>query len=65
MIILLCIVCAVQFFFIAHILRKRTPAQAALSAPEPTKTDGEKEAFALLMGYNADIAYGVKRMTED
>lgn len=65
MLILLCIICALQFIFIARALGKKAEAQSSPQSGGQADPDGEKEAFALLMGYNADIAYGVKRLTED
>lgn len=65
MAILLCFFCAAQFLFIGYLLGKGKKPQSAPSAFKAGAEDGEKEAFALLMGYNADVAYGVKQMTEE
>ena len=41
---------------------ERTPQAPA---EQPVTAQAEKEAFALLMGYNAEVAYGLKSMKEE
>lgn len=63
------ILCAVIFaaavFGLGLILGERLRAAqqppAIEAKPDP---EAEKEAFAILMGYNADVAYGLKSMKE-
>lgn len=47
----------------ALIFRRGSGGGSERKAAE-TYEAGEKEAFDLLLGYNADIAYGVKRMED-
>lgn len=42
----------------------RGPEQSRPKA-EPVTPEAEKEAFSLLMGYNADVAYGLRTMKEE
>ena len=35
------------------------------AAREDVSPRAEKEAFSILMGYNADVAYGLKTMKEE
>ena len=62
-----CIAMAAAFLFGfgagALIFRRRSGGDTERKAAEAYEA-GEKEAFDLLLGYNADIAYGVKRMDE-
>ncbi|MDD6188845.1 MAG: hypothetical protein PUB32_04620 [Clostridiales bacterium] len=44
---------------------RRSPELPRQEKPEEVSAEAEKEAFAILMGYNADVAYGIKRMKEE
>lgn len=63
------VLCAVIFaaavfglgFILGGRLRPEEQPRPGQVRPSP---EAEKEAFAILMGYNADVAYGVKSMKE-
>ncbi len=63
------ILCAVIFaaavFGLGVIIGGRRSPEEKLPAREEPSPREEKEAFSLLMGYNADVAYGLKTMKED
>lgn len=44
---------------------RRSPELPRQEKRTEVSAEEEKEAFAILMGYNADVAYGAKRMKEE
>ena len=63
------ILCAVIFaaavFGLGVIIGGRRSFEEKPPAREEVSPRAEKEAFSLLMGYNADVAYGLKTMKEE
>ena len=63
------ILCAVIFaaavFGLGVMIGGRRGPEQSQPMAEPVSPEAEKEAFSLLMGYNADVAYGLKPMKEE
>lgn len=63
------ILCAVIFtaavFGLGVIIGGRRSPELPEPRAEKISPQAEKEAFAVLMGYNADVAYGLKTMKGD
>ncbi|MBO7739399.1 MAG: hypothetical protein J6S18_03420 [Oscillospiraceae bacterium] len=63
------ILCAVIFaaavFGLGVIIGGRRSSEEKPPVREEESPRAEKEAFSLLMGYNADVAYGLKTMKEE
>ena len=63
------ILCAVIFaaavFGLGLIIGGRRSPEEKPPVREDVSPRAEKEAFSLLMGYNADVAYGLKTMKEE
>ena len=63
------ILCAVIFaaavFGLGVIIGGRHSSEEKKPVREDVSPREEKEAFSLLMGYNADVAYGLKTMKEE
>ena len=63
------ILCAVIFaaavFGLGVIIGGRRSPEQSQPPRQAHSPKAEKEAFSLLMGYNADVAYGLKTMKEE
>ncbi len=63
------ILCAVIFaaavFGLGVIIGGRRSPEPARPEPREISEAEEKEAFSVLLGYNADVAYGLKTMKEE
>lgn len=56
---------AAAIFALVALIAAQRNVRTDCAQKEETPVTAEREAFALLMGYNADVAYGIKPMKEE